>query len=327
MDYATTPADKLLYALEHAGRHPDPDLIRACLDRPEEVTPGLLALFHKALETDKYLDWTDDDPRHYREIHAGLLLIHLREPAALDGFWAYLAEPEHENLLEWFESDLPLYGPAAVPTMQALLESSCTWEWGRIAAEEILGTIAEQHPEVRPVVLEILRGQLPTVNDEGHLALPDEEVTDEQVHVWTWLLYGLARLRDEASAPVALKLFEEDLIDEVVFGDVEDYQNILAGKDPYSDFLHPSPDLTDSYARRKQHEEVWEERKAQRAVEERLQGRVVSEGGSFERERHKIGRNERVTIRHPETGVEETLKFKHAEPKLNQGWSLVGVHA
>ncbi|MGI9175426.1 MAG: hypothetical protein ACR2GR_08940 [Rhodothermales bacterium] len=61
-------------------------------------------------------------------------------------------------------------------------------------------------------------------------------------------------------------------------------------------------------------------------MEERLRGRVVSEGGSFERDGRKIGRNERVTIRHPETGAEETLKFKHAERKLNQGWSLVGVH-
>ncbi|MGI9175425.1 MAG: hypothetical protein ACR2GR_08935 [Rhodothermales bacterium] len=262
MNYAAATADELLHALEHAGRYPDPDLIRACLNRPEEVTPGLLVLFHNALKSDGYLEWDDDDPRHYREIHAGLLLIHLREPAALDGFRAYFSEEEHENLLEWFESDMPLYGPAAVPMMQALLEDPAAWVWGRIAAEEILGTIAEQHPEVLSDVQDVLRGQLPEIDDEGHLVLPDEEVMDKQIYLWTSLVYGLARLRDEASAPVAMKLFEEELIDEMVFGDAEDYQNILTGKDTRTSFLHPSPDLADSYAQQKQRAEAWEKREA-----------------------------------------------------------------
>ena len=327
MNYATASADELLHALEHAGRHPDPDLIRACLDRGEEVTPGLLALFHKLFETSEYLDWDEGDPRYYREIHAGLLLIHLREPAALDGFHGYLAEEEHENLLEWFEPELPLYGPAAVPTMRKLLESDYTWGWGKIAAEEILGTIAQQNPETRADVVEILRRQLPEIDDEGRLVLPNEEALEEYVSLWTSLVYGLARLGDEASAPVVMKLFEEDLIDEIVFGDAEDYRSILAGEERYVDFLHPSPDLAESYARRKQHEEERAERRAQRALEERLQSRAASEGGTFGREQRKIGRNERVTIRHEETGAEEALKFKHAEKKLGQGWTLVDVRA
>ena len=329
MNYAAAPADKLLHALEHAGRHPDPDLIRACLDRREEVTPGLLALFRKTLETDEHLEWDEDDPRHYREIHAGLLLIHLREPAALDGFRAYLSEERFENLMEWFESELPLYGPAAVPTMQALLEDVGAWVWGRIAAEEILGTIAQQHPETRPTVLEALRGQLPEVDDEGRLVLPEDKTnTDEEGgYLWTWLVYALARLGDEASVPVAMKLFERDLIDEMVFGDAEDYQSRLAKEEREANFLHPSPDLVESYAEQKRHEEAWEKERAEQTLKERLQGRGGSEGGTFGRERRKIGRNERVTIRNEETGAEETLKFKHAEKKLQQGWSLTDAHA
>lgn len=326
MDYAAATAGELLHALEHAGRHPDPDLIQACLDRREEVTPGLLMLFRKALETDEHLAWADDDPRHYREIHAGLLLIHFREPAALDGFRAYLSEPEFENFLEWFEPELPLYGPVAVPTMQALLESSYAWVWGRSAAAEVLGTIARDHPEVHPAVLEILRGQLPEVDEQGQLVLPDEKELSERAHLWTTVVYGLARLRDEASAPVVLKLFEKGLIDTMLFGDADDYQNILTGKDTRTSFLNPSPDLVERYVQRKQREEAWEQRKEQARREKRLQGRVASEGGTFERETRKVRRNERVTIRHPETDAEETLKYKHAEQKLAQGWTLVEVH-
>ena len=37
----------------------------------------------------------------------------------------------------------------------------------------------------------------------------------------------------------------------------------------------------------------------------------------------KIGRNERVTIRNPSTGQTETLKYKHAERKIQEGWVLV----
>jgi hypothetical protein len=38
-------------------------------------------------------------------------------------------------------------------------------------------------------------------------------------------------------------------------------------------------------------------------------------------ERH--GRNDVVTIQNPATGATQTLKFKHAEARLRQGWILV----
>ena len=38
---------------------------------------------------------------------------------------------------------------------------------------------------------------------------------------------------------------------------------------------------------------------------------------------NRIGRNDTVTIQNPATGVTETLKYKHAQQKLAQGWTLV----
>ena len=37
----------------------------------------------------------------------------------------------------------------------------------------------------------------------------------------------------------------------------------------------------------------------------------------------KIGRNDMVTILNPSTGQKETLKYKHAQGKIAQGWTLV----
>ncbi len=37
----------------------------------------------------------------------------------------------------------------------------------------------------------------------------------------------------------------------------------------------------------------------------------------------KIGRNDRVTIQNPSTGQTQTLKYKHAERKLDEGWILL----
>jgi preprotein translocase subunit SecA len=42
------------------------------------------------------------------------------------------------------------------------------------------------------------------------------------------------------------------------------------------------------------------------------------------RDRPKIGRNDRVTIKHIVNGQNKTLKYKQAEPLINKGeWVLV----
>jgi hypothetical protein len=82
-EYQTYTTEELLAAIETAGRTPDLDLIHTILDRQADVTPGLLHMFHDALND----DWEDeDDPRWYRLVHAGMLLLAFREEAALPVF-------------------------------------------------------------------------------------------------------------------------------------------------------------------------------------------------------------------------------------------------
>ena len=85
--------DQLLTGLEISGRGPHLELIEAILDRAPEVVPGLLEM----LRAEPDWRWVDDDPRWYRDIHAGLLLCALREPAALSVFGQVLREPDRDG--------------------------------------------------------------------------------------------------------------------------------------------------------------------------------------------------------------------------------------
>jgi hypothetical protein len=230
-DYATMPAEALLEALEQAGRKPDLALLQAVLDHAAEVTPTLLAW----LDAGSDPSWPDDDPRWFREIHAGHVLIELREPAALPLFEAIYRDPEREDALsEWFTTELPAYGPALIPTLLALVADAEN-EWARINALEMLGTLGRMHPEERARIGEVVRALLPALRQDGTLDLPvaPEDVSDEDVEAWTWAVSTLMDLRDEASAPLVRALYAADLIDEMVLGGIERYEAALRGEQTY----------------------------------------------------------------------------------------------
>jgi len=216
MDYRSLSADELLTVLEQAGRTPDLDLIRACLERREELTPGLLEMLAEGGDE----DWEPDDPRWYREIHAGLLLIAFREPAALPIFAEIFRDQKRENLIEWFSNKLPAYGPAATQMAIDLLNDYSAYEFARIVSTEMLAAIAWHHPGERERILEVLRAQLPPQGEDGTLALPPGSGRQD---IWTWAASALADLRDTISQPQVVALYKRGLIDDSVMGGLEDY--------------------------------------------------------------------------------------------------------
>jgi hypothetical protein len=216
VDYSSLSADELLTALEQAGRTPDLDLIRACLERREELTPGLLEMLAGGVDE----DWDPDDPRWYREVHAGLLLIAFREPAALPIFAEIFRDEARENLIEWFSTELPAYGPAATQMVVDMLNDQDAYEFARIVSTEMLAAIALHHPGERERILEALRAQLPPLGEDGTLALPPDAGFQE---IWTWVASALADLRDTVSQPQVVALYKRGLIDDSVMGGLEDY--------------------------------------------------------------------------------------------------------
>lgn len=242
--YAEYSTEDLLDALTWAGRYPDPDLIEECLDRPDELTEPLLEIMASP-EEGKY--WPGDDPRWYPPIHAGKLLLAYGEPDALPLFADVLRHPDDDPALEWFDKDLHALGPPGVPMLLNVVQDESAPSYGRNLAISALRQIADEHPEAaRETVLEALRAELPPVDDEDQLQLDRDPSLDEIEH-WTEVTLALAELHDEQSRSRIEALFDEDLIDEFIFGGREEYHKILAGEMPPTDYDF---DLVEQYERR-----------------------------------------------------------------------------
>lgn len=226
-DYKSQSALDLVHALEYAGRIPDLDLIRELLARREEVTPILLQMLSAGIDE----SWEDDDPRWYREVHAGNVLLAFREPRAIPQFMQFLRDPEKEVLLEWFPQELDTFGVEIIGPLEDVLRDETAYEWGRISAGEILARLAKKFPAERGRIIVALRDTLPAVDADGNLILPpfDEE---EPPEIWSWSASALAHLHDLDSRRVVKALYDAELIDEGVMGDYADYVKILMGKDP-----------------------------------------------------------------------------------------------
>jgi len=219
VDYTAFSDVALLAALEYAGRAPHPSLIRECLARRESLTPGLLALLGGGGD----MDWPEDEPRWYREIHAGYLLCAFREPAALPIFARVLREDDGDALLEWFESSLPHYGPPAIPMFSDMLDIQDDDEVFSGAACEMLVSVALHHPEARERVIRILSAHLPGLNESGNLVLLAGQ-RDEPPLLWTWIASAFMRLRHEKEHARIKALFDAGLLDEFIFGGWNEYR-------------------------------------------------------------------------------------------------------
>lgn len=265
-EYGTLPDEAILHALERAGRLPDLDLIRTCLDRKEELTPGLRRMLVQPTDD----SWDEDDPRWYGPIHAGLLLIAYRDLPAL-GLIAEMLRSDDEGTadmaLEWFAHDLDAYGPQAIPVVIDLINapyvSGSEAEYVPAAMTEVLVDIAREYPEEQERVRAALRAALPHLEPDGALAL----TADEREHpkdLWTWVALALADLHDDASRPQIVALYAAHLIDEMVMGDVDDCLAILEGRRP--SLPRPSRDILDLYASLHQqavHDREWQGRAAE----------------------------------------------------------------
>jgi uncharacterized protein YecA (UPF0149 family) len=290
-DYRSLSADELLAALGQADRTPDLDLIRACLERREELTPALL----QELENGPDPDWDDDDPRWFLEIHAGHLLCAYREPAALAVFGRVFRDPERDNILEWFTFDLPAaYGPLAVPMLLALLNDDHAYPYARSTVMAMLVVVAQDHPEERERIVAAFRSLLPALAEDG--TLPSGTQEWEQ---WTWIALSLADLKDEESQPQVLALYRAGLIDETVMGNEQQYLDYFYQERDQSprhyDVLQVYQGLHEQAAR----EAEWEAKAAEQSERTRRQvenARLAAEQAERERlERERAAQASRST--------------------------------
>ncbi len=222
-NYRAFSAAELLHHLEIAGRAPDLELIRACMERRNDLTPGLLDLL--AAPPDQA--WADDDPRWYAAIHAGHLLIHFRQAQAIPIFMRLLRGPNANNFIEWFQSALACYGLALLPEARALLNDARADENVRICLPEMLHEVALEFPTERAQVMGLLREALPAADADGKLLIPKPRPPKPNI-VWTFIALELAEMNDFTSRPLIETLYREGWMDDDVMGDVNEYKKILA---------------------------------------------------------------------------------------------------
>lgn len=294
VDYTAFSDAALLSALEYAGRAPHPDLIRACLNRPEALTPGLLEM----LAADYEDDWRDDDPRWYRNAHAGLLLAAFRELAALPIFKQAFSDEEKESLQEWFGFAFPYYyGPQAIPVLADLLEVEDEYEYPRIAACDMLTYIALHHPEERDRILALLRAHLPSLDQEDRLQITEEE-RHNPPELWTWIVNAFIDLQYEGERAVVKALCDADLIDTMTFGGWKEYQAAFRPDAPKPSYVGHEYDIMEDYESLYQQEQAQRQRRAQeveaalRNLTNRRSKQKTAPDDTFVQKTPKVGRND-----------------------------------
>jgi hypothetical protein len=225
-DYAKLANAELLDWVERAGRALPPELIRVLLARRIDLRNMILERFAEAIND----DWDDaDDPRWYRAVHYGYLLIAYRERKALPIFAAVYSDADsYDALLEWFEEAPANFGPPAVPIFQAVIEevSGVDWDFGAALSVSILGDIAIRFPETRLAVVTFLRSLLPALDANGRVVLGDEEEIDD---LWGSIVDALAELHDRESMAHVLAMFDAELIDPMEI-DLDSYLDVLEGR-------------------------------------------------------------------------------------------------
>lgn len=214
-DYRNLSTHELLDLVDRIGRTLPAELIQTLLMRRIELRNEVLARFEESIN-DAWED--DDDPRWYRTVHYGFLLIAYRERKALPIFASlYIDADSHDTLLQWFEEHPAHFGPPAVPVFQGVLQHiqarpGLEWHYGGALSITILKTIAIRFPETRPGVVTFLRSLLPPLDADGRIVLDDEKKVDE---LWGGVVNALANLRDRVSMPQVLAMFDAGLIDPV----------------------------------------------------------------------------------------------------------------
>ena len=286
----------LVDTLVHAGPHPHPDLIRDCVQIQDEITPALLAILRTDIIADtREQHWGEDDPRWYRMIHAGLLLLHFRDEDALPLFVREYRQSTLDSFNGWFENKLRLYGPRAVAPLTDLLHDEEAGVWGRTEAAGELSHIGWAHPETREEMLAALRAVLPLLGDDGTPFIPDNLDTDLH-HLWTTVAYQLARHQDEDSRAQIEALFTRDWIDTMYFGDVGEYHRLLEGARD-NRFSTTSFDVIEDYEDR--YERGARDRRAAQQRQQERRERIRDdqtaghhEGGTYVRDAPDVGRND-----------------------------------
>ena len=174
---------------------------------PEHI-PDLLRL---AMDT-TYASSNSEDPKYCAPVHAWRILGLLRAETAIEPLITLTEDPEYGDIAS---DELPevyaLIGPAAIPTLKALLADSSHTPSARIDSIGCFERIAKMHPEAREECIAIITHQL-------------ELFAENDPEVNAFLIYALKELKVPEAIPLIKQAYEADSVDEFFAGTFDEVQ-------------------------------------------------------------------------------------------------------
>lgn len=298
------PADRV-ERLRRLGPNHDASLLRSLLEDPDAVTPGLLDLLASAPRKDAGLD--SEDPRWWAAVHAGLVLLALRERRALPVFEVLFEDEERHYLLNWFGLHLATYGPDITALLVGLLEDGELTPYGRTLCVDLLAQLGRTYPDMSRFVGDQLAGQLPTDLDQW-------ETGEGQDLFWSWILLNLAELGADGLEGIAQQLAEAGRLDTRITGPLADLERRASS--PLLTETLPPFDLFSV------HEALF----AEAGAGTPLEGNERVPFGTYVAP-PVVGGEDIVTLRDPSSGTKETLPYRTARSRIESGWIVERVAA
>lgn len=212
-------ADWKLYTDLGLGPEQMPELIRMATDR-------------------ELIEWPGQGPEGWAPFHAAFALGQLQAVAAieplLDLFALAAEQNKHWGVLDEIIWVLEHIGPAGIPTLTAALTAEGN-DQARTTVAEVLGKIAQKHPEVRPLCIDILTRQL-------------EKAAQQAADLNAFIICSLLDLKAVEAAPVIERAFATGQVDEFIVGTLENTLFELGLRDqppprrpPLIHFADPQP--------------------------------------------------------------------------------------
>lgn len=181
--------------------------------RPEHIPALISVLEHTKAIWDEYEE-LEDAPENWAPVHAWRALGQLHAVEALPALLDLLSHMDDYDA-DIIQEELPLVfssiGPAAIPALTDYFGEPEHDMWALLDAAEGLTNIALQNPQSRTGIVETLTNALRNYNQQdltynGFMAM------------------FLKDLKAVEAAPLVEEAFQADMIDEMLFGDWQDYQ-------------------------------------------------------------------------------------------------------
>jgi hypothetical protein len=133
---------------------------------------------------------------------------------------------------DWFGEGLPDVlrhaGSAAIEPLRSYLQDRTRWIYGRASASNALTAAAEQYPELREQVVQILADEL-------------EHAPDNYLEMNSFLISDLIDLDAAEALPAIRRTFEQNTVDESIMGDWSEVQIALGqAPDPHDPLVQHS---------------------------------------------------------------------------------------